>query len=240
MSYYKKGTPIGHQDFLGNEICAGDVCMTDAGKRLTIDEQGRAIDSNGKVVIVKDFTVLTVINGAAADFSAKPKPAPRSGNPGGRPNKTGLTQIANISVRLYGVSGAEARKVAEDAGMVVVCHKGKACITTDDLPRFKELLREKYGPRKAEPVQDVPLPPAPVPEPEFDPAPDPMPIPVEYDKDGRHYVDFTGKTLQELIPEESPRTFGKADAFLILTDQDLADELRRRGFEVCAVKHIQL
>ena len=235
MSYYKKGTPIGHQDFLGNEICAGDVCMTDAGKRLTIDEQGRALDSNGKVVIVKDFTVLTVINGAAADFSARPKPAPRSGNPGGRPNKTGLTQIANISVRHYGVSGAEASKVAEDAGMVVVCRKGKACITTDDLPRFKELLREKYSnPRKAEPVVDVPLPPAPVPE------PDPMPIPVEYDKDGRHYVDFTGRPLQELIPEESPRTLSKADAFLILTDQDLADELRRRGFEVCAVKHIQL
>lgn len=35
-------------------------------------------------------------------------------------------------------------------------------------------------------------------------------------------------------------TFSKFDAFLILDDQDLANELRRRGYTVTAIKHIEL
>jgi len=35
-------------------------------------------------------------------------------------------------------------------------------------------------------------------------------------------------------------TFSKFDACLILDDQDLADELRRRGYEVTAIKHVEL
>jgi len=36
------------------------------------------------------------------------------------------------------------------------------------------------------------------------------------------------------------KVFTKDDAWLILDDQDLADELRRRGYEVTAIKHVEL
>jgi len=48
------------------------------------------------------------------------------------------------------------------------------------------------------------------------------------------------QTVKALVKTGEDKTFTKFDAFIILGDQDMVDELRRRGYTVTCIKHIEL
>lgn len=139
------------------------------------------------------------------------EPAPSPGNNGNhRPNTTGFSSFANLARGLHAPAW-ELRDFAKAHDIVIVRpdkpHSNDGIYKEDEV-RFRELWAEKHVP--------------------VAPALEPVPTPVEYDKDGQHHVDFSGKR-----PQEQPAIgrFG---------DQELADELRRRGYEVIAIKHVEL
>lgn len=147
---------------------------------------------------------------------------PHNGNNGNhRPNASGCVTFANLARALKRKTYV-LRRLAEANGFDIIrCDDARNRndgIRLEDEDRFRELAAGI-----ATPVQvEVPLPAHLSPE----------------------LTDaIKAGTLHEkikIVTRDPERTFGKEDAFLILTDQDLADELRRRGFQLTAVKRIEL
>ncbi|MBR1690591.1 MAG: hypothetical protein IJ713_07440 [Oscillibacter sp.] len=133
---------------------------------------------------------------------------------GHRPNKTGFIRLKNLGVP-FGLKCVEVREILEGAGIEIVpCgRKKESAIRKEDAPAAHRALDE-WAEKHAEPLPES--------QPQLEPIPELL---YEYDRDGRHYVSVT--------PPPTPSLGG-------FSDQDLADELRRRGYEVTAIKHVEL
>ncbi len=304
--------PVG-VDIFFREIFAGDTVRDQDGKEYTIDERGWARPFDGsagcgfKRLKEPVFVKAADKPEAPAKFQEKdgkvgpvvpvdvPKPAPapeyREGpapHRGGRTNKSGFSQLGNLSARL-GLTVTEARKICEDAGIEVVSYgkNHKAHVRVEDMPKVRELLTKASG-REPAPspgnngnhrpnttgfssftnlarglhakawelrdfakAHDIVIVRPDKPhsndgiykedEVRFrelwavehgSPAPAPAPAPVSAPEDDLHRP-ILGTT-------DIKKVWTKFDAFLILEDKDLADELRRRGYEVIAIKHVEL
>lgn len=156
-------------------------------------------------------------------------------------NKSGASQIGNITKGLA-VTGKEARKILEDAGFLVFPDKaGRACIRRKDRARALELIMakaEEPRPVKTEASGKQPAADVEVVEVVKDMLPPPLsPEEVEAVKSGRLPVEIRHR---EPVTETPEKVFNKDEAFLLLDDRDLADELRRRGYDVVAVTNIVL
>lgn len=162
--------PVG-VDIFFREIFAGDTVRDQDGKEYTIDERGWARPFDGsagcgfKRLKEPVFVKASDKPEAPAKFQEKdgkvgpvvpvdvPKPAPapeyREGpapHRGGRTNKSGFSQLGNLSARL-GLTVTEARKICEDAGIEVVSHgpNHKAHVRVEDMPKVRELLTKASG-----------------------------------------------------------------------------------------------
>lgn len=141
---------------------------------------------------------------------------PEPGNHGNhRPNSTGYATFANLARGLH-AKAWELRDFANSHDFAVVRPTDKAHrndgIYKEDEERFRELWAVEHGS------------PAPAPEP---PIP---PIPPQLSQEALDAIK--SKTLGQHI-EIKP-------AIVRFDDQELADELRRRGYEVVAIKHVEL
>lgn len=305
--------PVG-VDIFFREIFAGDTVRDQDGKEYTIDERGWARPFDGsagcgfKRLKEPVFVKASDKPEAPAKFQEKdgkigpvvpvetPKPAPapeyREGpapHRGGRTNKSGFSQLGNLSARL-GLTVTEARKICEDAGIEVVSHgpNHKAHVRVEDMPKVRELLTKASGREPApspgnngnhrpnttgyasfanlarglhakawelrdfakshdfavvRPTDKAHRNDGIYKEDEVrfrelwavehgSPAPVPASAPVSAPEDDLHRP-ILGTT-------DIKKVWTKFDAFLILEDKDLADELRRRGYEVIAIKHVEL
>lgn len=141
------------------------------------------------------------------------EPAPSPGNNGNhRPNTTGFSSFANLARGLHAPAW-ELRDFAKAHDIVIVRPDkphSNDGIYKEDEVRFRELWAVEHG----------------------SPAPAPAPAPVSAPEDDLHRP-ILGTT-------DIKKVWTKFDAFLILEDKDLADELRRRGYEVIAIKHVEL
>lgn len=131
-------------------------------------------------------------------------------------NNSGTCEIGNM-VKGLSISGAKARALLEQNGIETFSDKaGRGCIKREDRARAMEILMAACA-------EDA------------DKVPEPMPELYEYERDGRIHVSATPPPKELLPGFEAP-----APSFEAFSDQDLADELRRRGYEVTAIKHIEL
>lgn len=141
------------------------------------------------------------------------EPAPSPGNNGNhRPNTTGFSSFANLARGLH-AKAWELRDFAKAHDIVIVRPDkphSNDGIYKEDEVRFRELWAVEHG----------------------SPAPAQAPAPVSAPEDDLHRP-ILGTT-------DIKKVWTKFDAFLILEDKDLADELRRRGYEVIAIKHVEL
>lgn len=171
--------------------------------------------------------------------------------PGHRPNKSGVVCFKNMA-RPLGVDGAVLRALAEDHGFEIVVPEGlrDSGVRVEDAPRFRELVKEK--------IQRVPQPApfeltddAVVKEvqeralwlrclEECDGFSDTLLHNILVKRGFYGAVPGTPELEKALATTDPAQVFTKEDAYILLDDQDLADFLRRRGYEVCAVKHVQL
>ena len=232
----KKGEYIGTTDQLFREIHVGDTIQDSKGKLYTVNGYGNAkpLDGGNELPVRSIHGCEVVIPWrdpeAPVPYSpvpephfdpAPPEPAPEvvpaikaiSSPRGGRANLSGVASFQNLA-RSMGITASKLKEIAIDKGFDVVrcqTRNRNAGIRTDDVERFRALLPKKPETKAGTTVSIVP-----------------SPEPVEYDKDGRHYVDFTGR-----MPASRP-------SLEDIPDQTLADELRRRGFEVVAVKRVEL
>lgn len=143
------------------------------------------------------------------------EPAPSPGNNGNhRPNTTGFSSFANLARGLHAPAW-ELRDFAKAHDIVIVRpdkpHSNDGIYKEDEV-RFRELWAVEHGS------------PAPAPEP---PIP---PIPPQLSQEALDAIK--SKTLGQHI--EIKPAIGR------FGDQELADELRRRGYEVIAIKHVEL
>lgn len=132
-----------------------------------------------------------------------------------RPNSSGYVTFANLARSLKGKAHV-LRALAAEKDIPIVRPADKAHrndgIYKEDEERFRELWAVEHGS------------PAPAPEP---PIP---PIPPQLSQEALDAIK--SKTLGQHI--EIKPAIGR------FGDQELADELRRRGYEVIAIKHVEL
>lgn len=241
----KKGAPVG-VDSTFREICVGDIVRDADGKEYTVDEYGRAKPLNGvdNVVPLKRLRGLIVESerdAAMAERSwldaitrqvearkseivrqyapnaspaAAPKPVARledfrkDGHPGGRENESGMVRIYNIA-RSTGVNAAEIRKLAAENGINIVKHGSAPSIRIEDRKRMLSIIRDAMAGRRSRSSQP-------------DPAPDPAP---EKEQSNDSPPDGgTASRVEEILGS--------------VEDSELAQELRRRGWEVVATKRL--
>lgn len=141
--------PVG-LDAYYREIFPGDTVAGPDGSRYTVDQFGNCKPLTGAgITSLGKLGEVTVVEHATA-----PAPATKPERPkhlGGKPNKSGYSQVGNIT-RRYGVTTREASAMLKDAG-VEITHRGKnnkACIKVGDLPKLHEILEEKTGHRMSE------------------------------------------------------------------------------------------
>lgn len=254
MGLMKKGTPTGVQDQFLRDICVGDEIADEKGKHYTINAYGYAKPLSGGTEIplksVKGKTVTTAWKPAesapfpfgqpgvkeppipdpefdpapphpdeieaAKKSGTKSEPVPVTGvvSPrGGRTNRSGVTSFWNLS-RSLGFTAARLKEIAQENGFEIVRTQGanrNTGIRIEEVERFRALLPEQ-------------------------------------DKKERKSRSVT-KEPEKVFIQEDPATAPEPEKVLPpfdenplagYTDQSLADELRRRGFELHAVKRIEL
>lgn len=215
-----KGGRVNKSGFsqLGNLARRLDITIGDA--RKICEDAGIEVVSYGKNhkahVKVEDMPKVRELLTKASGREPEPEP----GNHGNhRPNTTGYASFANLARGLH-AKAWELRDFAKAHDFAVVRPTDKAHrndgIYKEDEVRFRELWAVEHGS------------PAPAPEPSPERELQNLAIPgttplYEYDRNGRHYVSVS--------PPPAEAT---------LSDQELADELRRRGYEVIAIKHVEL
>lgn len=167
------------------------------------------------------------------------EPAPEVRRTGGRANRSGVVQIEFLArkVGAKGIAGLAAYLRDHDIEVTYIPNRNKQTIRIEDRDRALELTKawaaerqEMLDAMRGEP--DVYM---------HDGC-----IDINLDRalreEGGVRVAMNGDDPHRprLGTNDPAYTFSKFDAFLILEDKDLADELRRRGYEVTAVKHIEL
>lgn len=235
--------PVGVDSFFC-EIFPGDTVRDADGKEYDIDERGwaRPMDGSTGCGFKKLKDPVFVRNGETPDTrfqedaSGKVAPAPRvevSGpegdvptkeeisavsapevrRTGGRANRSGVIQIESLArkVGAKGIAGLASYLRDHDIEVTFIPNRNKQTIRIEDRDRAMELTKA-WAAERAEMLEAM----------RGEPDPD--------DDLHRPAIATTDPTY----------TFSKFEAFLILDDKDLADELRRRGYEVTAVKHIEL
>lgn len=136
-----------------------------------------------------------------------------TGNNGNhRPNTTGYVTFANLA-RSLKCKAHVLRAFAGENGIPIVRPANKAHRNDGIYKEDEERFRDLWT------ENNGPAAPAPASAPVI--PPDDLKRPV-------------------LATSDPAKVWSKFDAFLILEDQDLADELRRRGYEVIAIKHVEL
>lgn len=210
-----KGGRVNKSGFsqLGNIARRLDITIGDA--RKICEDAGIEVVSYGKNhkahVRVEDLPRVRELLTKASGR----EPAPSPGNNGNhRPNTTGFSSFANLARGLH--APAWALRDFAKAHDIVIVRPGKPHsndgIYKEDEARFRELWAVEHGS------------PAPAPEP---PIP---PFPPQLSQEALDAIK--SKTLGQHI--EIKPAIGRFD------DQELADELRRRGYEVIAIKHVEL
>lgn len=198
---------------LGN--LAGRVGLTVTEARKICEDAGIEVVQHGPrhkaCVRVEDLQKVRELLTKASGR----EPAPSPGNNGNhRPNTTGFSSFANLARGLHAPAW-ELRDFAKAHDIVIVRpdkpHSNDGIYKEDEV-RFRELWAVEHGS------------PAPAPEPPIPPIPPQLP---------QEALDaIKSKTLGQHI--EIKPAIGR------FGDQELADELRRRGYEVIAIKHVEL
>lgn len=198
---------------LGN--LAGRVGLTVTEARKICEDAGIEVVQHGPrhkaCVRVEDLQKVRELLTKASGM----EPAPSPGNNGNhRPNTTGFSSFANLARGLHAPAW-ELRDFAKAHDIVIVRpdkpHSNDGIYKEDEV-RFRELWAVEHGS------------PAPAPEP---PIP---PIPPQLSQEALDAIK--SKTLGQHI--EIKPAIGR------FGDKELADELRRRGYEVIAIKHVEL
>lgn len=244
--------PVGVDSFF-REIFPGDIVRDADGKEYTIDERGWARPMDGSTGCgfkkLKDPSFVSKgempdtrfqedasgkvapalkveVSGPEGDVPTKEEiaalpskqeisaePAPEVRRTGGRANRSGVVQIASLARKAgaKGIAGLAAYLRDHDIEVTFIPNRNKQTIRIEDRDRAMELTKA-WAAERAEMLDAM----------RGEPDPD----------DGLH---------RPLLGTKDPAyTFSKFDAFLILEDKDLAEELRHRGYTVTAIKHIEL
>lgn len=244
--------PVGVDCFF-REIFPGDTVRDADGKEYTIDERGRARpmdgssgcgfkklkdpafvrkgetpdtrfreDTSGKVAPA----LKVEVSGPEGDVPTKEEiaalpskeeisaePAPEVRRTGGRANRSGVVQIESLARKIgaKGIAGLATYLRDHDIEVTFIPNRNKQTIRIEDRDRAMELTKA-WAAERAEMLEAM----------RGEPEPD----------DDLH---------RPAIGTNDPTyTFSKFEAFLLLEDKELAEELRRRGYTVTAIKHIEL
>jgi hypothetical protein len=240
----KKAELIG-MDIAYEMVYSGDTIQDSNGRKYVVAEHGTCRDASGRETLFRDIqgprlcaaekklsspsqeAAAAVADQAAAAPRPHAFPDPPIGKKkGGRPNTSGMVRLENLYKRI-GCRIAGARQILADAGIELVLKGKYVGVRVEDEALALEILAAVQGP----------------------PAPE-KPAAKRSSKDQREKAasseeippEKTGvlKTVKALVKTGEDKTFTKFDAFIILGDQDMVDELRRRGYTVTCIKHIEL
>lgn len=238
--------PVGVDCFF-REIFPGDIVRDADGKEYTIDERGWARPMDGSTGCgfkkLKDPSFVSKgetpdtrfhedasgkvapalkveVSGPEGDVPTKEEiaaePAPGVRRTGGRANRSGVVQIETIArkVGAKGTAGLAAYLRDHDIEVTFIPNRNKQTIRIEDRDRAMELTKawaaERAGMLGA--MWDEPEP---------------------FPQLSQKALDAIKEGSLAKHLEFRPRIEG-------FSDTDLADELRRRGYTVTAIKHIEL
>ena len=219
---------VGTDDYL-RDIFVGDEIKDSEGRLYTVDPQGRAVALHGP----GDYP-LSQLHGVEVVSRARPKVDVDSTKARQvRPylkrntNATGRIRLSNLA-RKRGVAGADFRQLAESIGIpVVIDNKHNATIDVKDGQRLLDAF-DSLEPEGKQVTVGVSV--------NVEEVTDDFII-QEVVRRGLQDHFVGGQGIKSSDPAKIPT---KEDALQQLEDQDLADALRRRGFEVNAVKRVVL
>ena len=240
----KKAELIG-MDIAYEMVYSGDTIQDANGRKYTVTAQGTCRDACGRETLFKDIhgprlcaaekklssPSQEAAAAVAAQAAAAPHPhafpdPPIGKRKGGRPNTSGMVRLENLYKRI-GRRIAGARQILADAGIELVLRGKYVGVRLEDEERALEILAA---------VQDQPSPVTSA-------AKRSSKGPKEKASRSEGIPpEKTGvlQTVKALVKTGEDKTFTKFDAFIILGDQDMVDELRRRGYTVTCIKHIEL
>lgn len=248
---------VGTDDYL-RDIHVGDEIKDGEGRHYTIDAQGRAKALSGAgdyplsalrgVEVLAPAPVMEKAREAAkaakeallkqaeigSDIAEKhPRETAEGDGAQKRPylkrrtNTTGRIRLSNLA-RKRGISGLDLRQVAEGAGIPVTFDDAhNATIDVKDGQRLLDAYDGQVGRKKLTVGVSVH---------------------TEIVTDDYIVQEVKNRGLLSrcietcggpyIVTTDPQKVFTKFDAYLLLKDEDLADELRNRGYEVVAVKRL--
>lgn len=220
-------------------VYVGDAIIDASGVKYTISERGTCVNAAGK-----DYAFSDLHGPELCSEEQKPvvvaEPAPEvkllPKRKGGKENKSGLVSLGSLARRLQ-VKQAGIARTLRAGGIEVVKGKNGYGIRVADVEKAEQLLaplKAVIKPHVAKKVSEIKLdavmrPDGPV---------------VDFDalKDSGVPIAPIGWTHE--CPVKAAVNVGQMEEDLnalrlaCLTDQQLADELRRRGFEVTCTKTV--
>ena len=248
---------VGTDDYL-RDIHVGDEIKDGEGRHYTIDAQGRAKALNGAgdyplsalrgVEVLAPAPVIEKTREAAkaakeallkqaeigSDIAEKyPRETAEGDGVQKRPylkrrtNTTGRIRLSNLA-RKRGISGIDLRQVAEGAGIPVTFDDAhNATIDVKDGQRLLDAYDGQVGRKKLTVGVSVHT--------EI--------VTDDYIVQEVKNRGLLSRCIEKcggpyIVTTDPQKVFTKFDAYLLLKDEDLADELRNRGYEVVAVKRL--
>lgn len=199
-------------------VYVGDTIIDASGVKYTISERGTCVNAAGKDYAFSDLHGPELCS-SEQNPVAVAEPAPEVNllpkRKGGKENKSGLVSLGSLARRLQ-VKQAGLARTLRAGGIEVVKGKNGYGIRVADVEKAEQLL----APLKAALPKEKP---------------------VEAKRSSRQWPDGTsfdpvavGALAISVLPNE-----GDIDGWLgKFADQQLADELRRRGYEVTATKTV--
>jgi hypothetical protein len=230
--------PIGI-DIYFKEIFPGDTIKDASGKSYTVTPGGsiKPLDGGNETTLSKIDQPM-VCDGLQ---EKQPTPAPvvrpvKIMERKGKANKSGLVSLGNLARKLHTKQAGFARTLRE-GGVEVVKGKNGYSIRKTDLERAEQLLAplaaaiHKEGQEPAKKKRKIAKQPA---------------VKINPVKEAQEITDDVIRTIQErCLPaapavdfdaiQEAEKALSGLDGF---DDQQLADELRRRGYEQTATKTV--
>lgn len=250
-------TVVGTDAFF-REICIGDEIQDLDGRHYTVDKYGRCKPLDGGNVVplssVKEAALVSRYEGPPIDVTERkpekkavimvpdprPKKLPLVEHPApakdpepektrktpGKKNKSGIVQITAItrSLGIRRTVGLTDFLHQHGIETTFVPKRNKVCIKIEDRDRVTELARQ-WAEKEPQPEPQAPKPAA-LPK-EKKALPEEV-IPIQI-------PDETVKTLCNIETGDT-RDWNLAST----PDRELAAELRRRGYVVTAIKHVEL
>lgn len=210
------------------QVHVGDTIQDAEGVKYTITERGTAVGPGGKEVQYHTIKGPELCSdeqkqeAPAAPVKKEEKIFPK--RRGGKENKSGLVSLSNLARKLHTKQVGFARTLRAGGIDVVKCKSGYS-IHVEDVEKAEQLLAPLKGALQLEkkpaksplPKNTIRIPLAPIIE-----------ACRQEDEHAGPAVDFDG--IREA--EKAVAGLGSFD------DQQLADELRRRGYEVTATKTV--